>query len=535
MKILNPENLPVVVIFGRTNVGKSTLFNCLTEKKHAIVSDIAGTTRDANHGTVEWQKAKFDLIDTGGIINLEQLVKPSKKKFDDPIQTEIEKQAKVYLDAADVVLFVVDNRTGLLPQDRQLVMLLKKLLADDFKKVILVANKVESMKHRFKSSEFHQLAMGDVLPVSAVTGAGSGDLLDVIVSRLTSLPGDRMENAKLASKEATLMEEERIVEEKEGDNSDAPADATGSGEAKEIRVIMIGKPNVGKSSLLNALCGTERVIVSPIAHTTREPQDTVLEYRHRKIRLIDTAGLSRQGVKQQKKNPNRQLEKIGIEKSLESLDKADIALFVMDVNEPLTHQDSKVMSEIIDRQKSLIIVANKWDLIEEKDTKKFTQYINRTFPFALWAPILFVSAKTKSKTPKIMDLILEVARERALEPSASVLNTFLMKIVKRHLPAKAKGVKHPHIHKFELRRGNPPLFEVRIGSKDTLHFSYVRFIANRLREKFGFKGTPIRIWVSKNKKVHGQQNEGRGYVPLDMMTPERNEEENIEDEVTANF
>lgn len=499
MKISNPENLPVVVIFGRTNVGKSTLFNCLTEKKHAIVSDIAGTTRDANHGTVEWQKGKFELIDTGGIINLEQLIKPNKKKDAEPIQAKIEEQAKIFLDAADVVLFVVDNRTGLLPQDRQLVILLKKILKDDFKKVLLVVNKVESQRHRIKASEFHQLAMGDLQPVSAVTGAGSGDLLDVIVERLNALPPKKAKDPEI---------------------EDLP----------EIKVIMIGKPNVGKSSLLNTLCGTERVIVSPIAHTTREPQDTILEYRNHQIRLVDTAGLSRQGVKQQKKNPNRQLEKIGIEKSLESLDKADIALFIIDVNEPITHQDAKVMSEIIDRQKSLIIIGNKWDLIEEKDTKKFTQYVNRTFPYALWAPILFVSAKTKSKTNKILDLILDVAKERAAEPSASVLNTFLMKIVKQHLPAKAKGVKHPHIHKFELRRANPPLFEVRIGAKDTLHFSYVRFIANRLREKFGFKGTPIRIWVSKNRKVHGQQNEGRGYVPLDMQKPEKHDEETIENE-----
>jgi GTP-binding protein len=188
------------------------------------------------------------------------------------------------------------------------------------------------------------------------------------------------------------------------------------------------------------------------------------------------------------------------------------------------------LGEIIDRQKSLIIVGNKWDLIEEKDTKKFTQYINRTFPFALWAPITFVSAKTKAKTKRVLDLIIEVAAERKIEPSPSVLNTFLMKIVKQHLPAKAKGVKHPHIHKFELRRSNPPLFEVRIGAKDTLHFSYVRFIANRLREKFGYKGTPIRIWVSKNKKVHGQQNEGRGYVPLDMQTAGKEPEEITEEE-----
>lgn len=506
MNISNPENLPVVVIFGRTNVGKSTLFNCLTEKKHAIVSDIAGTTRDANHGTVEWQNSKFELVDTGGIINLDQLIKPNKKKEVEPIQAKIEAQAKIFLNAADVVLFVVDNRAGLLPQDRQLVILLKKIMADNFKKVLLVVNKVESQKHRIKASEFHQLAMGDLQPVSAVTGAGSGDLLDVIVERINALP------------KKSVISIDATIEPQQPD------------EMPEIRVIMIGKPNVGKSSLLNTLCGTERVIVSPIAHTTREPQDTVLEYKNHKIRLIDTAGLSRQGVKQQKKNPNRQLEKIGIEKSLESLDKADIALFVIDVNEPITHQDSKVMSEIIDRQKSLIIIGNKWDLIEEKDTKKFTQYVNRTFPYALWAPMLFVSAKTKSKTSKILDLILEVARERATEPSASVLNSFLMRIVKQHLPAKAKGVKHPHIHKFELRRANPPLFEVRIGAKDTLHFSYVRFIANRLRDKFGFKGTPIRIWVSKNKKVHGQQNEGRGYVPLDMQLPVKNDDEEIENE-----
>jgi len=493
------NNLPTVVIFGRTNVGKSTLFNCLTEKKQAIVSNIDGTTRDANHGTVEWQRQKFELIDTGGIINIEQLVKPTKKNSD-LIQSEIEKQAKVYLDAADVVLFVVDNRAGLLPQDRQLVTLLKKLLGEGFNKVILVANKVDSRNHVFRSAEFHKLSIGQVFTTSAATGSGTGDLLDEISKRVESLPA----------------------------KPEAPE------ELPEIKVIMIGKPNVGKSSLLNTLAGEERVIVSPIAHTTREPQDTILEYRKHNIRLIDTAGLSRQGVKQQKKDLSKQLEKIGIEKSLLSLEKADIALFVMDVNEPLTHQDSKVLSEIIDRQKSLIIIANKWDLIEEKDTKKFTLYINRTFPFALWAPILFVSAKTKSKTNKILDLILEIARERAAEPSPSVLNTFLMKIVKQHLPARSKGVKHPHIHKFELRRSNPPLFEVRIGSKDTLHFSYVRFIANRLREKFGFKGTPIRIWVSKNKKVHGQQNEGRGYIPLDMQNP-TNEEVEVENEIEANL
>jgi GTP-binding protein len=483
MKTLN-KKLPLVVIFGRTNVGKSTLFNCLTEKKQAIISSIAGTTRDANLGTVEWQRAKFDLVDTGGIIDLKRLIKPTKKNSGDLIQAKIEEQAKAYLDTADVVLFVVDAKTGLMPEDRELVILLKKILQADFNKVILVVNKVDNRRLFERTADFHKLGMGEVYTTSAATGSGTGDLLDIIVTRINALP----------------PKPEEEVDER-----------------TEIKVILIGKPNVGKSSLLNSLLGEERVIVSPIAHTTREPQDIVVEYKKYKIRLIDTAGMSRQGVKKQKKVTTMQLEKRGIEKSLESLERADIALFVFDVSEPLTHQDSKNISEILDRQKSLIIIANKWDLMEEKDTKKWTLEINRTFPFALWAPILFISAKTKSKVDKVLDLIIKVAEARKVEVPPSVLNNFLMKIVKQHLPAKASGVKHPHIHRFEMRRSNPPLFEVRIGSKDTLHFSYVRFIANRLRDKFGYLGTPVRIWVSKNKKVHGQQNEGRGYVPLDMQ------------------
>lgn len=478
-------NLPLVVIFGRTNVGKSTLFNCLTEKKQALISDIAGTTRDANIGTVEWQRTKFEIVDTGGIIKLDRLIKPTKKKQDDPIQAKIEEHAKAYLETADIVMFVVDSKTGLLEQDRQLVILLKKILGANFSKVMLVVNKVDNRRQLERSNEFYRLGMDEVYTTSAASGSGTGDLLDVIANKILAMP------------EKPAIEEEVLP---------------------EIKVIMIGKPNVGKSSLFNSLLGEERVIVSDIAHTTREPQDTVIEYRKHRIRLIDTAGMSRQGVKKQKKDNTMQLEKRGIEKSLDSLERSDIALFVFDISEPLTHQDSKNLSEIIDRQKSLIIVANKWDLMEEKDTKKNTLYINRTFPFALWAPILFISAKTKSKVDKVLDLIIKVSKERQAEIAPSVLNTFLMKIVKQHLPARAKGVKHPHIHKFEQRRSNPPLFEVRIGSKDTLHFSYVRFIANRLRDKFGFLGTPIRIWVSKNKKVHGQQNEGRGYVPLDMQS-----------------
>lgn len=493
------NNLPLVVVFGRTNVGKSTLFNALTESGRALVADIEGTTRDANINKVEWQSREFQLVDTGGIINLDQFLKPNKNKQADQIQAKIEAKAKTYLEEADVVLFLVDSKAGLLPQDRALAILIKKLLAQKTDKVMVVVNKVDNFRRQgSKASEFHQLSLGTPLTVSATTGSGTGDLLDRVVSFL--------EAHKKFDKKPLEAEEEK----------------------EEIKVIMIGKPNVGKSSLFNSILGEERVIVSPIAHTTREPQDTVIEYKGKVIRIIDTAGISRQGQRSEKKFDPKKLEKLGIEQSLASLAEADIALLVVDASEPYTHQDAKVVEEILERQKSLIIIGNKWDLIEDKDTKKHTLNINRKFPFALWAPIHFLSAKTGSKVNKLLDLVLKVAEGRKTQLSETVLNTFMMKIVKIHLPAKAKGVKHPHIKRFTQRRSNPPMFEVRIGAKDTLHFSYVRFISNRLREKFGFLGTPIRIWVSKNRKVHGQQNAGR---ENEQFVPTDENEEDIEKEV----
>ncbi|MEI8360834.1 MAG: ribosome biogenesis GTPase Der [bacterium] len=493
------KKLPLVVVFGRTNVGKSTLFNALTESGRAIVSDIEGTTRDANLNTVEWQNHEFELVDTGGIINLDQFLNPKQNRETDIIQAKIEAKAKSYLEKADVVLFLVDAKAGLLPQDRSLAILIKKLLNHKIDKVMLVVNKVDNYRRQgSRASEFHQLALGEPLTVSATTGSGTGDLLDRVVNFLA----DKNKFKKVAE-----------VEE---------------AEIEEIKVIMIGKPNVGKSSLFNSILGEERVIVSPIAHTTREPQDTVIEYKNKTIRIIDTAGISRQGQRSEKKFDPKKLEKLGIEQSLTSLAEADIALFIVDASEPYTHQDAKVVEEILERQKSLIIIGNKWDLIEDKDTKKYTLNINRKFPFAIWAPIHFLSAKTGSKVNKLLDLIIKVSDGRKIKLNDTTLNTFMMKIVKIHLPAKAKGVKHPHIKRFTQLRSNPPMFEVRIGAKDTLHFSYVRFISNRLREKFGFLGTPIRVWVSKNKKVHGQQNAGREqeiFVPMDEN------EEDIEKEI----
>lgn len=458
-----------MVIFGRTNVGKSTLFNRLTERSQALISPIEGTTRDYNIGQVEWARKTFELIDTGGIIDLEFL--SGKKKKTEDIEEKVQQKSRELLNQADLILFLVDSLTGLLPQDKEMASIIKKSLINK-KNILLVANKAENKKTIREIAEFNKLGLGSPIAVSAVTGSGTGDLLDVITKNIkTSKPKK---------------------EEEQKDN--------------KIRVCIIGKPNVGKSSLLNSILGEERVIVSPVPHTTREPQDTEIIYKEKGIILVDTAGISRKGqqIAYKKTEKKFSLEKQGIAKSIQSLNHADITLLVIDIKEGITHQDAKIVEEIVARKKSLIIVANKWDTVENKNTKQYTGYINSKIPFVLWAPIQFVSAKTGEKVKKIMDLVLEITEQRKKEIAASQANTFLMKIIKLHKPAKGKGVKHPRIFNFSQIRSNPPKFEIRIGSKDNLHFSYVRFVENRLREKFGFIGTPISIRVIRNRNVHGK-------------------------------
>lgn len=468
----NKKDLPQVVIFGRTNVGKSTLFNCLLEKRQALVSKIPGTTRDSNLGSLNWLGFDLDLIDTGGIMDFDDQTLFNEKKMRrasdkiDEINIKVQKQAIGFLKKADLILFLVDNKTGLLPQDKQLANLLKKNLADK-EKIVLVANKVDSQTQAPDAAEFNKLGLGEPLIISATTGSGTGDLLDFVIKFLK-----KHKKIKKAGKK----------EEKE----------------KSISVCILGKPNVGKSSLLNKLLGWEKVIVSEIPHTTREPQDTEIAYLDRLITLIDTAGISRHGQK------GKGLEKYGIRKSLKTLTKSNIVLLIIDINEDITHQDAKLVEEIIKRGKSFIIIANKWDLISEKNTKKYTQYIQGHFPFAVWAPILFVSALTGAKVKKIFDLILEIEKSREIKISDSRLNKFLVKIIKIHPPAKGKGIKKPRVYELKQVNINPPEFIVRIGAKEDLHASYLGFIKNKLREKYEIIGTPIKIDVVKNKQIHSK-------------------------------
>jgi len=461
---------PIVVIAGRTNVGKSTLFNRLLEKPQAMVSNIENTTRDSNLAVMNWQGLSFNLVDTAGVTDIKYLLtgkKTLRKLMQmNSIETKTQQQAGAFFKEADLVLFLADSRAGLLSSDREIADFLKK--NPEYRaKVILVANKVDGPKFEGPAAEFNKLGLGEPILISATTGRGTGDLLDLIVDRIDPRKKNR-----------------GALDEKKA--------------AKPINVCILGKPNVGKSSLLNSILGYERVIVSEIPHTTREPQNTEVIYKDRTVNLIDTAGISRHGHKV----PG--LEKFGMAKTLQTLKKADIAVLLVDINEEITHQDSKLIEEIVERGKSFIILANKWDLIHDKDTKKFTAYIYGRFPFATWAPLLFISALTGSKVQKIFDLILEIADARDQEISRSRLQHFLKAIIKVHKPAKGKGLKFPYIYEIIQTGVRPPKFEIHIGSKDDLHFSYVRFIENQLRKAFGFTGTPLKLVIEKARHVHGR-------------------------------
>ncbi len=460
------KNLPLVVLCGRTNVGKSTLFNCLIEKKQALVSNISGTTRDSNFGVVEWNNSAFEIVDTAGIIDHNFL---NDNKFNDDLDEKVQKQAISYLKKAQLILFIVDAKAGLMPEDRELAKVInkKKNYRD---KTILISNKVDSLRTETESAQFNKLNLGEPFSVSAVSSLGTGDLLDLIIERI-----DKDRNNKIETKEKNHPD--------------------------EIRVSIVGKPNVGKSSLLNSILGYERVVVSPIAHTTRESQDTLITYKENNIKLIDTAGISRQGKK------GKGFEKLGIEKTFSTLEKTDIALLVLDLSDEITHQDLKIIEEINNRRASLIIIGNKWDKVEDRDTKKWMDFLHYRMPFVLYAPIQFLSAKTGEKVSKIMDLVIEVAKQRKISLSESQTEKFLKRVVKIHKPAKGKGTKAPRIYEFVQEKSNPPLFKLRIGPNDDLHFSYVRFVENRLRERHGFLGTPINIRVTKEKKSHTTYND----------------------------
>lgn len=460
------NNLPTIAIFGRVNVGKSTLFNKLNGHAQAIVSTTPGTTRDSNKSIIEWQGRQFQLIDTGGIMEEKFLLgkhKLKKIKVDtNDINALVQMQVKDVLTKAQIILFVVDAKLGLMQQDQKMALLLKKFINRN-QKMILVVNKVDSPKDALKSAEFYKLSLGDPMSISAATGSGTGDLLDMITEAT---------NAKLT------------------ESNDHKHDA-------DINVLILGKPNVGKSSLLNAIAGNNKIIVSDIAHTTREPQDIIIKYNDKKIKFIDTAGI----VKNKSKATKDSLVKAGITKSLAALKRCDIALLVVDINSDLSHQETKITDAIINNGVNLIIVANKWDKITNKNSKIFTQQIYSTLPFVQWAPIIFLSALRKTKVKQLMQLILDSMQARNSQLSSQELEKFLQGALRHAAPlsrVKARGIlKHklpkPNIKNITQLSTAPPTFKLHAKAKLGIKKNYITYLENRLRRSFKLIGTPIKI------------------------------------------
>jgi len=445
------QNLPTVAIVGRTNVGKSTLFNRLTEQSAALVSPIAGTTRTRNIGVVSWRGKNFSLIDSGGL----------NFTTDDLFAEEIMKQTQTAISQADLIIFLIDIKSGVLPQEKQLA----KQLRPYSDRVMLIANKADSEKLMAYTGEQEIMALGFGQPmaVSAASGANLGDMLDIILKRLGKLP-------KRPKKLKAL---------------------------RPIKVALIGRPNVGKSSLFNSLIGSDDVIVSPIAHTTREPYDTLMRYNKQPILFIDTAGIRR------KTKVNRGLELIGIKKSLQCVDKSDIVLLVLDASDSIASQDKQLGGLLREHTRSVIIIVNKWDLAEANDDhfrNQVRDMIYKAFPHLDFCPIIFTSAKTNYRTHQIFPAIIQAWQARQTIITENALSKFMQKVTRDHRPAKDKGTKHPQILGFHQINCAPPIFELVVKANTSLHSSYLNYIANRLRDKFNFFAAPIVIKIKKMKK-----------------------------------
>lgn len=457
-------SLPQIAIVGRANVGKSTLFNRFVEKNKAIVSPISGTTRDRNIDKVSWQGKDFILIDTGGL--------DIEKNQAGKIETNIVKQAYKAIEGADLILFLIDIKAGVMPMDRELA---REIIKNGKKnKVVLVGNKADSLKYHQMAGDLYSLNLGDPNMISAANGSGCGDLLDLLTGRLPK-------------RKKTSHERKN----------------------KEIKVAIVGKPNVGKSSILNSILGEERVIVTDIAHTTRESHDIEFSYKENDFRLIDTAGIVRRS-----KVGHQTLERKSIDKSFDTINQADVVVFVTEAQKKIDSLDKKVTQEILESGKSMVIVANKWDLIPDKETNTINQYVDyyyNQFPYLWWAPIIFVSAKDEIRTRKILDMIIDIQKSKQIQISNSQLDKFLKYQISRHRPSRGRGLKNPYIYKIEQIGTNPPRFLIYVNDPAILHFSYLRFLQNNIREKFKILGTPLHMETKKwNVLIESKENKKYG-------------------------
>jgi len=455
---------PVVAIVGRPNVGKSTLFNRLVGQRRAIVEDIPGTTRDRLYGDVEWAGRAFTVIDTGGLE-----LAPSSDML-----TAVANQVGVAVDEADLILFAVDSVDGITAADEQIAQLLRagsvagsKAKARRRAPVIVVAGKADNQARRDAVGEFYALGFEEVVPISALHGSNSGDLLDLVLTKLPEPPPYENE------------EDERL------------------------RVAIVGRPNVGKSSLLNKLLGQERVVVSEIPGTTRDAIDTEIEYAGRRFLLVDTAGIRRRGRIEQG------IEKYSVLRSERSVTRADVIVLMVDATEMVTSQDLHIAGDVEREGKGIVLVVNKWDLVE-KDTYTFQQYldeIGREFNFLRWVPVVFISAKTGQRVHRVLDEAIGVEAERQKRVPTGRLNEVVERAVTEHPPTSHKG-RQLRVYYATQAAVAPPTFIFFVNDPDLMHFSYERFLENTLREAFGFRGTTVRLRFRPRKKEEEEPKRG---------------------------
>jgi GTPase len=433
---------PIVAIVGRPNVGKSTLFNRLIGERIAIVEDQPGTTRDRVYGMTDWRGVEFTVIDTGGLQDEAEIAHSTEAQ----IARRTREQARLAIQESDVIVFLVDTKVGLGAGDYEVADVLRRT----DKPIILVANKTDNLARREETVEFYALGLGEPTAISAIHGTGTGDLLDLIVDALPEYEPEM---------------------ETEGPN-----------------IAIVGRPNVGKSKLLNAFLGEERAIVSDIPGTTRDSLDTEIIWEGQPITLIDTAGIRRRG------RVETGIEQYSVLRSMRAIDRSDVVILVLDATEPFTAQDLHIAGYIEDQKKGIVVAINKWDLIEKDSTtmQEYQDKAREAFDFMPYAPLVFISAKLGQRVDGVLTAALEVVTERRKRVPTAQLNRMLREAVAAHPPASRHG---KHIKFFYATQADiePPTFIFFCNEPKLIHFSYRRYIENRLREEFGFVGSPVRI------------------------------------------
>jgi len=440
---------PVVAVVGKPNVGKSTFFNKIAGKRISIVEDKPGVTRDRIYVDIEWTGNHFTMIDTGGI-------EPDSK---DIILSQMRDQAQVAIDTADVIIFMLDGKESYTSADEEIAQMLRR----SKKPILLVANKVDTPKMPDHFYDYYDLGLGEPIPVSSANLLNFGDLLDDIVA---------------------LFPEEC----KDDDDEDV------------IKVALIGKPNAGKSSLINTILGENRVIVSEVAGTTRDAIDTPFTIDEQDFVLIDTAGIRR------RKNVNENIEKYSVLRALTAIERSDVSLLIIDAYEGITDQDKKIAGYAHEAGRGVIIIVNKWDLLEKdnKTMKKFTETLRNELAFMTYAPILFVSALTKQRVHQILESVMYVAEQQSLRVQTGLLNDILNEAIILNQPPSDKG-KRLKIYYMTQVSVKPPTFVLFVNDKELAHFSYMRYLENVIRKNFKFEGTPIHIQVREKQRLSGPQ------------------------------